>query len=87
MDRTQAVPWWTPEQCAEYLATTTDYLKKLRHQKKGPPYFKEGRRILYHPVQVARWMRGKQHGYEPQITVPRAMPRTVPGPTLQVRRG
>lgn len=66
--------WWTPEQCAEYLATTTDYLKKLRHQRKGPPYFKDGRLIRYHAAQVQRWMRGKQYGIEPVHTVGRPMP-------------
>lgn len=65
---------WTPEQCAGYLSTTPEYLKKLRHQKKGPPYFKTGRAVRYHPAQVQRWLRGQQRGIVPVVTVPRPLP-------------
>lgn len=62
---------WTPEQAAEFLATTPDYLKKLRHLEQGPPWFKLGRSVRYHPAQVARWLRGQQRGITPARTIGR----------------
>lgn len=65
---------WTTEQTAAFLNTSPDYLKKLRHQRKGPPYFKNGRAVRYHPQQVARWLRAHQRGIEPVHTVGRRLP-------------
>lgn len=60
---------WTTEQAAEWLNTSPGYLKKLRHERKGPPYFKTGRAVRYHPAQVARWLRAQQRGIEPAHTI------------------
>ena len=66
--------WWTPVECGEYLAKSTDMLKKWRHEKKGPPWHYSGRSILYRPVEVERWRVGKEHGIERVHTVGRPLP-------------
>lgn len=65
------VQLWTAKECAHFLNTTPDYLKKLRSEKKGPPYFKTGRSVRYHPKQVQRWLLARQKGIEPAQTVGR----------------
>lgn len=76
---------WTADETATFLATSTDYLKKLRSQKKGPPYFKSGRFIRYHPAQVRRWLGARQQGLPaPMHTVPRPLV-TPPPPHIEQR--
>lgn len=54
---------WTPDETARYLGTSTGYLKKCRYAKTGPPYFKLGSLVRYHPAQVKRWLVANQRGF------------------------
>lgn len=61
-----------PVEVAEWLSMSEAYLKKLRHERKGPPYLKIGRRVKYHPAQVARWLRAREHGLPEPMTIGRS---------------
>lgn len=37
----------TPEEAAQFLRTTVEALKTRRSRGKGPPYVKDGERVLY----------------------------------------
>lgn len=55
-DMNQPVSLWTAEETAAYLSVTPAYLKYLRGKKEGPPYYKLGPKVRYHPRQVVRWL-------------------------------
>jgi len=46
----------TPEQLADYLATTTQRLAVHRVNGTGPRFVKEGRRVLYRRTDVEAWL-------------------------------
>jgi len=39
-------------------------LTAWRHEKRGPPYVKVGRRVLYHRVDIAIWLRTQRRDPE-----------------------
>ena len=45
----------TPDQLAARWRTSVSYLANLRNQKKGCPYVKLGRRVVYREVDVRRY--------------------------------
>jgi hypothetical protein len=45
----------TPEQLAQRWHTSVSYLANLRNQKKGCPYVKLGRRVMYGEMDVRRY--------------------------------
>lgn len=60
MTPSEPIKLWTPEQTADYLGVPPSTLKYWRQEKQGPPYFKVGARIRYHPRQVERYLVGQQ---------------------------
>lgn len=48
--------FWTPEQMAQELQITPEYLSKLRSRGGGPPYVKVGRTVRYPQYAVAKWI-------------------------------
>lgn len=47
--------FWTPEEMADQLGTTTVALAHMRSRGGGPPYVKLGRSIVYPVVAVRIW--------------------------------
>ena len=71
MSNDKPVRLLTADEVAEWLSTSPDYLKKMRYQQVGPPYIKMGRAVRYHPAQVSRWLRARQHGLPEPVQVGR----------------
>jgi excisionase family DNA binding protein len=47
--------WWNKKQLCEALGySSPSYVDKLMRQ--GLPYYKVGRKILFHPVEVQEWL-------------------------------
>ena len=70
-DQSKPVRLLNPSEVAEWLNTSPDYLKKMRYQQVGPPYIKMGMAVRYHPAQVSRWLRARQHGLPEPVQVGR----------------
>lgn len=46
----------TTDQAAERLGMTRNGLDVLRHRGGGPRYVKVGRKVLYDPIDIDRWI-------------------------------
>lgn len=49
-------PNLTPEQTADWLGISKPTLQRMRTDGSGPPYIKLGRRVLYQPSALSRWV-------------------------------
>ncbi|WP_018649487.1 MULTISPECIES: helix-turn-helix domain-containing protein [unclassified Thioalkalivibrio] len=49
-------PNLTPEQAAEYLHLSPRTLIRWRNMRKGPPWVKAGRRVIYRRADVDAWL-------------------------------
>jgi excisionase family DNA binding protein len=47
---------WTEDQLAEQAGVSVRTIKRWRDQRKGPPFIRMGRRILYRRDAVADWL-------------------------------
>lgn len=54
----ELTPLLIPKQVAEITGLSEETLAQWRSQKRGIPYFKLGRRALYHPADVQRYLAG-----------------------------
>lgn len=52
----ESAKFWTPEQMANELQITTEYLSQLRSRGGGPPFVKVGRTVRYPQYAVAKWI-------------------------------
>ena len=50
------MPLLTPKRVAEITGLSEETLAQWRSQKRGIPYLKLGRRALYHPADVQRYL-------------------------------
>lgn len=49
--------WLRSKEAAEMIGIAPGTLANLRSQKRGPRYYKQGRRIVYRRSDVEKWMR------------------------------
>lgn len=47
---------WTEAELAEQAGVSTRTIKRWRDQRKGPPFIRMGRRILYRREAVTEWL-------------------------------
>lgn len=69
---------WTPDQCAEVLGVSVTTLKKWRHERSGPPFYRVGRLIRYNNREVARWLVARRRGMPQPKIVGKNIPDTEP---------
>jgi excisionase family DNA binding protein len=60
MPQTQA--FLTDEETAELLRNTTSTLRRWRRKGLGPRWHRVGRKVLYRPSDVERWLRKQARG-------------------------
>ena len=49
-------PLWDDSDLARMLKITPAGVRMMRSRKKGPPWIRVGRRVLYRPADVERWL-------------------------------
>lgn len=52
--------WLSPSEAALYLGCTTQHLQNLRARRKGPPFVKFGRKILYSRNVLDSYLQARQ---------------------------
>ncbi len=60
------VGWMTREQLAEFLGLSVITLRHWALERRGPPFARLGRRILYRRESVAAWMREQEVAEKPK---------------------
>ncbi|NIN00440.1 MAG: helix-turn-helix domain-containing protein [candidate division Zixibacteria bacterium] len=50
-------PWLTTREAAAYCKLSESYLNALRSKRRGPPFQKVGRLIIYHRDSLDGWLR------------------------------
>jgi hypothetical protein len=56
--------YFTEPQLATELGKAIITLRVWRMQRKGPPFTKNGRQILYHRNSIRDWLRSQEHAFE-----------------------
>lgn len=56
------MPWLTNEEAAARMRISSQYLRRLRSQGKGPPFSKLGARVIYGRSSVDEWLAARGDG-------------------------
>lgn len=51
-------PWRDSAEAAEHARTTVGTLRQLRHQGKGPKFYRVGRKVMYKIEDLDTWITG-----------------------------